>query len=558
MQSGNFDHGEEEPLTNTYSSGYVPGVSFPSLEGDDGLETDSDISHVPGVGAPDHHHPPRSLTFLNGLALVIGIQVGAGIFSSPSAVVNNVGSPGLAMLVWLLAGILAWTGAASFIELGSIVPLNGGVQEYLRYIYHEAFGFLAAWTWILVVKPCSVAIVSLIFSEYLNKVFTMLDNDNPSVWAMKGIALLTVVSVTYLNCIGTRVSAGTANVFLVLKLLGLGSIIVTGVGLLVVHFERRHEAQRTTLVDGGSAGEIGEGIWAHIGGYTDATLAALWAYSGWESLGLVAGELKDPLRNLPRVLSTAMALVITVFILANMAYFVVLPLDALGKTNTVAMDFGRAVFGPGGALFYAWVVCLSCLGALNVKIFTAGRLTEAAVRRNYLPTFLTSFSNPLPSLSEQDMAERGHPTGPTALSTCGQRLFRPEKNSSVPIAPMVLNAFLSMVYVAIGSFRSLLIFTGMAEYVMLFSAVAGILVLRYRSRFAGSSCNPSPIDPIPLIHHRTYIINPLIYCIVSAFVIIRSAAKHPLMVIAIVVFYGVGLGVYRSRNLWQSVKTRSG
>jgi hypothetical protein len=100
----------------------------------------------------------------------------------------------------------------------------------------------------------------------------------------------------------------------------------------------------------------------------------------------------------------------------------------------------------------------------------------------------------------------------------------------------------------------------MAEYAILFSAVAGILVLRYRTRFAKSSCDASSVDSGPLIHHRTYIINPLVYCTVSAFVVVRSAAKHPFMVIVIVIFYGVGLGVYRLRRLWQSreaVGTRS-
>ena|SRR5579862_10051425 len=101
----------------------------------------------------------------------------------------------------------------------------------------------------------------------------------------------------------------------------------------------------------------------------------------------------------------------------------------------------------------------------------------------------------------------------------------------------------------------------MAEHAMLFSAVAGILVLRYRARFAKSSWNASSAEPAPLTHHRTYIINPLVYCTVSAFVVLRSAAKHSFMVIAIVIFYGVGLGVYRSRRLWQShegIGTRSG
>src|SRR5215471_11045127 len=104
---------------------------------------------------------PKTLTYFNCLALVVGLQVGSGIFSAPAVVRNHVPSPAIGVLVWALAGILVWTGAACFIELGTIVPENGGIQEYLRHCYGDVYGFMFAWIWIVVLKPCSMAMVSL-------------------------------------------------------------------------------------------------------------------------------------------------------------------------------------------------------------------------------------------------------------------------------------------------------------------------------------------------------------------------------------------------------------
>jgi amino acid transporter len=221
------------------------GVGYRGSEPDVLPRSSSDVPHRDASQSLSGIDPARSLTYLNGLALVVGLQIGSGIFSSPSAVLNSLGSPGLAMLIWLLAGDLAWTGAASCIELGSIVPLNGGMQEYLRYCYHDICGFLAAWTWVLVVKPCSAAMLSLVFSEYLCRVFAF--HENPSTWILKGAALSAIALITFTNCMGTRVSAGTADFFLVCKLLGIGSIIITGLVLGIIRSQHPGQAQNTSV-----------------------------------------------------------------------------------------------------------------------------------------------------------------------------------------------------------------------------------------------------------------------------------------------------------------------
>lgn len=223
-----------------------------------------------------------SLTLLNGLAIVIGIQIGVGIFSVPCYVSARVPSPGAGVLVWFLSGLLVWTGAASFAELGAAIPWNGGMQEYLRECYGEFAGFMFSWTWISVARPCSMSIIALIFAEHVNGLML------PHGWAggrlnrttaMMGIWVMTVV-----NCLGTYTGAHVATGFLVLKISTICSII--GVGVVMGVRGRGEgvgksplgwfgtEASPPARPDGGEV----------LGEYVAALFAALWVYGGWETV----------------------------------------------------------------------------------------------------------------------------------------------------------------------------------------------------------------------------------------------------------------------------------
>src|SRR4051812_4820991 len=146
----------------------------------------------------------KSLTYLNGLSLVIGLIIGSGIFSSPSQVNKNAGSPGASLLVWTVAGILAWTGAASYAELGGAIPLNGGAQVYLSKIFGEVFGFLFTWSAVMVLKPGSTAIISIIMGEYLVRAAIGAEAESISIWINRSVALVGLFLVTFLNCISTK------------------------------------------------------------------------------------------------------------------------------------------------------------------------------------------------------------------------------------------------------------------------------------------------------------------------------------------------------------------
>jgi amino acid transporter len=250
--------------------------------------------HLNIRGLPDEQEGPvedsqipskdqRALTFLNGLAIVIGLQIGSGIFSAPSQVSNHVPSPGAGVLVWLVGGLLVWTGAASFIELGLAIPRNGGVQEYLQACYGDFMGFLFTWNWVVIAKPSAVAMIAMVFSDHLCRAIP--SAQLPSVLVAKAVALLSIASITFLNCCGAKTGARVAIGFLVLKLFAVSSIIILGI---------------VTMARGAGAG-IGPGkpgwfserpgighqnVWHQIGEYVTALYGALFCYSGWETVSI--------------------------------------------------------------------------------------------------------------------------------------------------------------------------------------------------------------------------------------------------------------------------------
>jgi L-type amino acid transporter 6 len=221
----------------------------------------------------------RSLTYVNGLAIVIGLQVGAGIFSTPAVVRTHVATTTAAVLVWALAGILVWMAASAFIELGTRIPHNGGMQEYIWHCYGDAYGFVFAWAWILLSRPCAMAMVALVCSEYLFK--TLSPDRDVDIWALKGTALLAISGITLLNLMGTNVGTSSANFFLVLKVFALGTIAIAGVVFAVDDFTRAEPVNPPATPQPGDWS-----LWPSVGGFADAVLASLFAYGGNESVSI--------------------------------------------------------------------------------------------------------------------------------------------------------------------------------------------------------------------------------------------------------------------------------
>ncbi|KAJ5092282.1 hypothetical protein NUU61_007152 [Penicillium alfredii] len=508
--SSAFDFGRNLfPLSQT-QGGYAP-LGTPALDrqelGDGSLERN------------------KTLTYLNGLSLVIGLTIGSGIFSSPSQVNANAGSPGASLIVWVVAGLLAWTGAASYAELGGAIPLNGGSQIYLSKIFGELAGFLFTWCAVLVLKPGSAAIISIIFGEYVVRAFVGADVENVSPWINKGVAFGGLLAVTLFNCISTKIATRVGDLLMFFKFVALLGVTVTGVVVAMTGLSSKGKASQEWKTTGWF-----EGTNTEISDFAVALYAGLWAFDGWDNTNYVTGEFKNPNRDLPRVIHTAMPLVILSYLLANISYFLVLPHSTIEASNTVAVQFGRKVFGPVGALILALVVSASCFGALNATTFTSGRLVYAAGKEGYLPSLFGQIG--LRNSSSSGPSPGGRLRRRSWASKSLSRLFGEDVHFGyTPMNAMALNGVLTAIYVAMGEFKTLVTFYGVAGYTFYFLTVLGLIVLRIR-------------EPRLERPYRTWITTPIIFCCVSLFLLSRAVVAEPLQTLIVVAFITTGVPIY--------------
>ncbi|PWY71531.1 amino acid transporter [Aspergillus sclerotioniger CBS 115572] len=460
----------------------------------------------------------KTLTYLNGLSLVIGLVIGSGIFSSPSQVNANAGSPGASLIAWVVAGLLAWTGAASYAELGGAIPLNGGSQVYLSKIFGELAGFLFTWCAVLVLKPGSAAIIAIIFGEYVVRAVVGADVETINPWINKAVAFGGIFVVTLLNCISTRVAARIGDLFMFFKFVALLGVAIIGIIVAVTGHSSNGSANKEW-----KAGWF-EGTNLDVSAWAVALYAGLWAFDGWDNTNYVTGEFKNPNRDLPRVIHTAMPVVILCYLLANVSYILVLPHSTIEASNTIAVQFGDKVFGSVGALVFALVVSASCFGALNATTFTSGRLVYAAGKEGYLPSI---FGNLWTRNTLANRLQRRSWVSKSLSRLCGDGT----RIGFTPINAMALNSGLTIVYVIVGEFKTLVTFYGVAGYIFYFVTVLGLIILRVRE---------------PYLHrpYKTWISTPIIFCCVSLFLLSRAIIAEPLQTLIVVAFIVAGVPVY--------------
>ena len=467
----------------------------------------------------------KSLTYLNGLSLIVGLIIGSGIFSSPAQVNLNAGSYGGSLLVWAIAGLLAWTGAASYAELGGAIPLNGGAQVYLSKIFGDLAGFLFTWCAVLVLKPGGLAIIAIIFGEYVVRAAVGADAENVAPWINKGVALAGLALVTILNCISTRLGTRMGDIFMFFKFVALLAITITGIIVAATGMTFSSTPPNTD--------------WKSIGWFEDtstdpsrwavALYAGLWAYDGWDNTNYVVGEFVSPSRDLPRVIHTAMPLVIVCYIFANVAYIFVLSQATITSSNTIAVKFGSVVFGPVGSLVLAIIVAASCFSALNAATFTTGRLVYAAGKEGFLPSILGHIG--MPGAAPYDPTNRFQRKSRLRRFMIGLIGDEDGTLGFTPINAMLANAIITVIYIIVGEFGTLVTFYGVAGYTFYFVTVLGLIVLRVR-------------EPHLERPYRTWISTPIIFCCVSLFLLSRAVFAKPGQAIIVVAFVAAGVPVW--------------
>ena len=350
--------------------------------------------------APKDHHLVRRLGPLDATMIVVGSMIGSGIFITSAESSRLAGAPGWLILAWALAGVMTMTGALCCSELAAMMPRAGGVYVFLREAYGPALGFLFGWTLFLVIQTGTIAAVAIAFAKFTGVFAPAIAANNYvvapihlggyaiSVSTEQLLAIALIVLLTWTNTRGLETGKLVQNTFTFAKTAALMAVIVIGLSLgWKPESAARSSAWWDSWANGWTPPGAQPGLTA-VGGFAlvlllgKAMVGPLFAQTAWTNVTFIAGEVRDPGRNLARALLGGCALVVVLYVLANLAYVAVLPLSGIqhAPQNRVAVAVMDSVFGRPGALAMAAAIMISTFGCNNGLILAGARVYYAMAR----------------------------------------------------------------------------------------------------------------------------------------------------------------------------------
>ena len=416
------------------------------------------------------------------LSTVVGMVIGGGVFFKPQAVYEITGGgPGLGMIAWVLAGIMTITAGLTAAEVSAAIPKTGGMMVYIEEIYGKKLGFLTGWMQSVLFFPATIAAISVMFGQ---QAAILLGNESLVIPMTVGVILL----IGVLNTFGSKTSGAIQTVSTVCKLIPLVLIIVFG------------------FIKGGGNNPIvqplvAEGI-SPTGVIGQLLVAILFAYDGWINVGAIAGEMKNPGKDLPKAIVGGLSLVMGVYVVINLAYLWVLPASELAKYASPASAVAEVLFGSIGGKIINVGILVSVFGCINGYLLTGPRITYTLGKQKTIPV-----------------------------------IFGKLNKNDVPANATLLMAVLSALYALSGQFNllsDLAMFAVWSFYVLTF---IGVMKLR--------KTHPNLNRPykVPL-----YPIIPLIAIFSGLFVVLNqllfAGAKSTMMSLGGVVITLIGLPVY--------------
>jgi APA family basic amino acid/polyamine antiporter len=436
----------------------------------------------------------RTLSLKDLVFIVIGTVIGSGIFLVPGAVLRQSdGAVGLALLIWFVAGILSLLGALTYGELGAMRPDAGGLYVYIRDAFGPLLAFLYGWMVFIVGGSGSVATLAVAFTNYAGQFMPL------SPIAAKVLAVAMIVVVMLVNVRGTRQGATVQNWSTALK---AGAILVMSVLLLVAGNgfaapETRWWPQTVNV--GALAGGVGLSM-----------IAVLWAYEGWHYVTFSAGEALNPQRSFPRGIVAGTALVIGLYVLANVGYVAALGAGGVMQSNRVAAEAMATHFGGTAGKAIAAVILVSIFSAANGLTLTAPRLYYAMARDGVF----------------------------------FQRLADVSPRFGTPAVAIVTSSIWAMILAATGTFDQLLTYVIFMGWV--FFALAGMAIFTYRRR--------EPNAPRPF---RTpgYPLTPVLFIVSALAIVLNTVITQPQR--GLIGLGGVALGI-PVYYFWRSRRVLSG
>ncbi len=330
-------------------------------------------------------------------SVVVGSMIGSGIFKKSAVMAGHLHSPGWLLATWVLAGAITCAGALSNAEVAGMFPRAGGQYVYFRKAYNDGVAFLYGWAVFAVIQSGSIASIAYVFAEYLGNLlqlggFSELPRLAPHLDGLS-IHLFGPVTVTPLASLGLKLlTVGTIALFTGFNILGvaLGGAIqslfttlkVAAVGALILVTFSVGQGSTANFVDpGGAVPSLwAGGLWPLVAGVGLALSGAFWSYDGWNNVTFLAGEVKNPTRNMPLALGVGTALVVGIYLLVNLAYLYMLPVAEMAGSRLVAADVMQRVLGPMGGALISGLVVLSTFGSTNGSIMASARVSFAMAR----------------------------------------------------------------------------------------------------------------------------------------------------------------------------------
>lgn len=422
----------------------------------------------------------RELTLYGLIMVAIGSCIGSGIFVTPSQIAGLIPSPVLIIAVWTAGGLITLTGALTFAELGSLFPQAGGIYVFLREAYGGWLGFLYGWAYLIIITSGSIAVLALAFSYYLS--FFIPLNDSGKII----VSIIAIILLTTLNVLRAKFGEIFSVIFTGLKILGI--LIIVGAGFFMGSTD--HSFSDITFSGSFNSSLSSFGV---------ALTGVLFSYGGWQHASFLAGEAKNPSRNVPVAMITGALIVILIYLLVNISYMLLLPVETITGSERVAAEAVSTVL-PWGGLFVAGIIAISTFGTMGIYTLSAPRIYYAmAEDRLFFKSIATVHS-----------------------------VFRTPVNAI--IAQSVWAIVLLLFW---GTFEDLITYTVSVEWIFFTLAAAGIFIFRKKMKNAERP-------------YKTfgYPVTPLIFICINIWFIINITINKPLHMGIGFAFLALGVPFY--------------
>ncbi|MDU5109380.1 MAG: amino acid permease [Clostridium sp.] len=429
----------------------------------------------------------KNIGFLAALSTVVGVVIGSGVFFKPQAIYAATnGAPGLGLIAWVLGGLITIAGGLTATEVSAAIPRTGGMMIYIEEVYGKSLGFLTGWMQTVLFFPGTIAACAVIFAQQSSE---LLGSTSDNMILVLPIAVGIILLTALLNTIGSSFGGYIQTIATVGKLVPLVLIIIFG-------FIRGNSTSVFNPMVGSGVNTI-----TTLG---QVLVSTLFAYDGWINVGAIAGEMKNPGRDLPRAIVGGLSLVMAVYLAINIAYLWVAPASDLAMVTSPASLVATKIFGAIGGKVISIGILISVFGTLNGYLLTGPRVAYALSKDGLLP---------------------------------GSKMLIKVNKGSSPYNAIYLISILASIYALTGQFNLLSDLTVFAIWVFYVLTFIGVIILRK------SKPNLNRPYRVPL-----YPIIPLVAILGGGFVVINQLLTSPIIALGGIIITTIGFPIYKYRS----------